>query len=71
MSKSEADLIGRAVVDADFRGRLLADPDGTIASEGYEVSDETRRRITEAVNSSPEAIEAAIQTAARDGGIGL
>jgi hypothetical protein len=68
--KSEKDLIGRAVVDAPFRARLLADPDGVIDAEGYVVSDETRARIREAARSTPASVEAAISAAARDGGVG-
>lgn len=68
--KSEKDLIGRAVVDAQFRTRLLADPDGVIDAEGYTVSDETRARIREAAQSTPASISAAIHAAARDGGVG-
>ena len=70
MKKSEQDLIGRAVTDADFRRRLLADPDGTIASEDYAISDEMRQQIKDAAASSPDAIDAAIHAAGREGGIG-
>lgn len=31
------ELIGRAVIDIDFRNRLLADPVGTIEAEGYDI----------------------------------
>lgn len=68
--KSDKDLIGRAVVDAAFRARLLADPDGVIEAEGYVVADETRARIKEAASSTTASVEAAIHSAAREGGVG-
>ena len=70
MKKSERDLIGRAVVDAEFRGRLLKDPDGVVEIEGYEISDDARARLRETASLSPAAVEAAIATAAREGGVG-
>jgi len=70
MKKSEKDLIGRAVVDSEFRARLLKDPDGVISAEGYEVADETRSRIREAASSTPTAVAAAIDAAVREGGVG-
>ncbi len=36
-TKGREALIGRALIDADFRERLLRDPEATIASEGYAV----------------------------------
>jgi hypothetical protein len=68
MKKSADDLIARAVVDSDFRARLMADPDGVIAAEGYDVNDETRARIKEAASASPDAVNAAITAVVRDGG---
>ena len=34
------ELVGRAVVDADFRKKLIADPEGTVKEAGYELSKE-------------------------------
>lgn len=70
MKRSESDLIGRAVVDTGFRARLLKDPEGVISAEGYEVGSEMRGRLKEAASSSPDAIDAAIAAAAREGGVG-
>ncbi|MCC6556239.1 MAG: hypothetical protein IT372_25040 [Polyangiaceae bacterium] len=70
MKKSEQDLISRAVRDADFRGRLLADPNQVIESEGYAVGSEMLERIKGAGSLEPQAIEAAIATAMREGGVG-
>lgn len=70
MKRSEKDLIGRAVVDAEFRTRLLKDPDGVISGEGYEVGEETRERIRQAASASPAAVESAISASAREGGVG-
>ncbi len=36
-----AELIGRALFDAEFRERLLADPEGTLRAEGIEPDEET------------------------------
>lgn len=36
--KGYEEMVGRAITDAEFRGKLLKDPKGTIATEGYEVS---------------------------------
>ncbi|XXT22227.1 Franean1_4349 family RiPP [Sorangium sp. So ce429] len=69
--KPEAELIGRAVVDSSFRQQLLADPERTIQAEGYDVGPETLQRIREAATSTPEAVDAAIATAAREGGVGM
>lgn len=69
--KSEAELIGRAVVDSSFRQQLLADPERTIHAEGYDVGAETLQRIRDAATSTPEAVDAAIAAAAREGGVGM
>ncbi len=36
-TKGREALIGRALIDADFRSRLLQAPEATIAAEGYTV----------------------------------
>lgn len=69
--KTEAELIGRAVVDPSFRQQLLASPERTIEAEGYDVAPETLQRIRDAATSTPEAVDAAIATAAREGGVGM
>jgi hypothetical protein len=56
MAKGKDELIGRAVVDADFRKRLLTDPEGVIASEGYEVEPDVIEKIKQL---DPDAAEAA------------
>jgi hypothetical protein len=68
--KTEAELIGRAVVDSGFRKQLLNDPDRTIESEGYEVGPEMLERIRDAASTTPEAMDSAIAAAARAGGAG-
>lgn len=50
------ELIGRAIIDADFRARLLADPQGTIEAEGFVVEPEL---INQLKNMDPVAAEAA------------
>lgn len=50
------ELIGRAIIDADFRKRLLADPQGTIEAEGFEVEPEL---IEQLKGIDPAAAEAA------------
>ena len=66
MSRTYEEMIGRAVTDADFRNRLLRDPDATLAAEGYEVAPEILLKLK---NIDPSAAEAA----ARDieAGIGV
>lgn len=70
MKKPEKDLISRAVVDPNFRKRLLADPDDVIATDGYEISDDMLAQIKKSIAMSPAAVDAAIEAAARDGGVG-
>lgn len=55
-TKGKEELIGRAVVDADFRKRLLEDPDAVIAAEGYEIDAATLEQIK---SVDPDAAEAA------------
>ena len=56
MSKGRDELIGRAVMDADFRKRLLADPEKVVAEDGYEIDDELLAQLR---NIDPAAAEAA------------
>ena len=55
--KNQDDLIGRAVIDPEFRRRLLADPEGTIAAGDYEVSPAF---LTQLKTIDPDAAEAAV-----------
>jgi hypothetical protein len=66
MAKGKEELIGRAVVDADFRKRLLADPDGTIAAEGYEIDDELLAQIKSVDAAAAEAATADLDAAFAD-----
>lgn len=50
------ELIGRAIIDAEFRARLLADPQGTIDAEGFVVEPEL---VNQLKNLDPSAAEAA------------
>lgn len=45
MKKDTKELIGRAVVDTDFRRRLLQDPEATIRDEGYEIDEEVLLKL--------------------------
>lgn len=56
--KGQNELIGRAIVDRDFRNRLLEDPEKVIEEEGYEVSDEVLQQI-KAVD--PRAADTAVE----------
>ena len=40
MDQLPPELIGRAVQDPEFRRRLLTDPRGLVAAEGYHLDDE-------------------------------
>lgn len=57
MDKIPAEIIGRAVQDAEFRRQLLSDPRGTAAAAGYELD---REQIEALQNLDPESIEAAL-----------
>lgn len=57
MDKIPADIIGRAVQDAEFRRRLLTDPRGTAAEAGYDLD---HQQIQALQNLDSEAIEAAL-----------
>lgn len=39
------ELVGRAVVDADFRKKLIADPEGTVKEAGYSLTDEQLKAL--------------------------
>lgn len=55
-NKGKEALIGRAVIDPDFRKQLLADPEGTIKAGGYTIDDETLELLK---NFDPAAAEEA------------
>lgn len=38
-------LFHRAIIDAEFRRRLLEDPEATVAEEGFEIDDETMEEL--------------------------
>lgn len=57
-NKGYDEMIGRAITDPEFRGKLIKDPKGTIAAEGYEVADEVVTKL-EAIDGS--AADAAVQ----------
>jgi hypothetical protein len=49
MSADFERLVGRAVIDEEFRKRLISDPDGTIKDAGFSLSDEELKQIQDAV----------------------
>jgi len=53
-------LFNRAIIDPDFRRRLLEDPEATVAEEGFEIDDET---MAELKAMDPEAAEEAVRNA--------
>ncbi len=53
--KTMEDLIGRTLTDSAFRDRLLADPEKTLADEGYEVDPKVVEGIK---NANPDDIRA-------------
>ncbi|UQA58899.1 Franean1_4349 family RiPP [Polyangium aurulentum] len=56
--KSVEELIGRALTDKAFRDRLLASPEATLSSEGYEATPD----IVEAIKSAnPDEVNAVAQ----------
>lgn len=54
MSSDLERLVGRATIDADFRKKLLADPEGTIKSSGLSLSDDEISRVKTAITSNPK-----------------
>ena len=48
MSPDFERLVGRAILDRDFRRRLLDDPDGTVKSEGFSITDTEMDQIRDA-----------------------
>lgn len=59
MEQLPPELVGRAIQDADFRRRLLADPGAVAASEGYDLTDAQLEALRDLdVDAVEEAIEA-------------
>ena len=48
-------LVGRALIDADFRRALVDDTRGTLAREGFEFDDATVSAIEAATDTPPNA----------------
>ncbi|HMQ32030.1 MAG TPA: Franean1_4349 family RiPP [Chloroflexaceae bacterium] len=48
MSPDFERLVGRAILDPDFRKRLLDDPDGTVKGAGFSITDTELEQIREA-----------------------
>lgn len=63
MDKIPPELIGRAIQDPDFRRRLLADPQGAVTAEGYELDQDQIEALQEL---DPEAIDEAIEALVGD-----
>lgn len=63
MDKIPPELIGRAIQDADFRRRLLADPESAVKAEGYALD---RDQIEALQELDPEAIDEAIEALVGD-----
>lgn len=61
MEKIPAELIGRAVQDADFRRQLLENPEEALSGTGYELSDE---QIQALKDLDPDAIDRAVEAMA-------
>ncbi len=55
--KGYNELVGQAIIDADFRKKLLADPEQVIADEGYEIDQAVVDKL-KAID--PVAAEAAV-----------
>ncbi len=63
MDKIPPELIGRAIQDADFRRRLLADPESAVTAEGYALDQDQIEALQEL---DPEAIDEAIEALVGD-----
>lgn len=48
MSPDFERLVGRAILDPDFRRQLLDDPDGTVKRAGFSITDAEMDQIREA-----------------------
>lgn len=57
MEQLPPELVGRAIQNAEFRRRLLADPAGVVAAEGYDLTEAQMDAIR---NLDAEAVDKAI-----------
>ncbi len=48
MSPDFERLVGRAILDPDFRRKLLNDPDGTVTGEGFKITEAELDQIRQA-----------------------
>lgn len=65
-TKGKEELIGRAVVDADFRKRLLENPEAVVKAEGYEIDAATLAQIKSVDPAAAEAATSDIDSAFSD-----
>ena len=61
MSPDLERLIGRAVIDPDFRKQLIADPDGTVKSAGFSLSDDELEQVRKAASEAASDSDATNQ----------
>lgn len=67
MSPDFERLVGRAILDSDFRKQLFNDPDGAVASGGFNLSTDEIRQVRDAVRERSQrgdAVEEALARAA-------
>lgn len=57
MEQLPPELVGRAIQDTEFRRRLLAEPEGVVAAEGYDLTEAQMEAIR---NLDADAVEEAI-----------
>ena len=53
------EIVGRGIADAEFRQRFLADPQGTLDAEGYDI-ELTEEQVADVEGLDPDIIEFAI-----------
>lgn len=61
MSSDFERLVGRAVLDPDFRRKLLDDPDGTVSAEGFTITAAEMDQIRQAAKDR-EATDKSLDT---------
>lgn len=57
MEQLPPELVGRAIQDTEFRRRLLAEPEGVVAAEGYDLTEAQMEAIR---NLDADTVEEAI-----------
>jgi hypothetical protein len=57
-------LVGRAILDPEFRKQLLDDPDGTVKGAGFSITEEELKHIREAA-ANREATDNQLDAVAR------